>query len=44
MISNHIQLILIITGAFTAVAFGQFVAPSKLLRLIYGEHRPMPRA
>jgi hypothetical protein len=37
MISNHIQLILIVTGAFTAVAFGQFVAPSKLLRLIYGE-------
>ena len=37
MIANHIQLILIVTGAFTAIAFGQFVAPAKLLRLIYGE-------
>jgi hypothetical protein len=37
MIANHIQLILIVTGAFTAIAFGQFFAPAKLLRLIYGQ-------
>jgi hypothetical protein len=37
MIATHIQLILIVTGAFTAVALGQFFAPTKLLRLIYGQ-------
>lgn len=37
MIAAHIQIILIVTGAFTALAFGQFIAPSKLLRLIYGQ-------
>ena len=37
MIAAHIQIILIVTGAFTALAFGQFTAPSKLLRLIYGQ-------
>jgi hypothetical protein len=36
MIVAHIQIILIATGAFTALAFGQFIVPSKLLRLIYG--------
>jgi hypothetical protein len=37
MIAAHIQIILIVTGAFTALAFGQFIAPSKLLRLVYGQ-------
>jgi hypothetical protein len=37
MIAAHIQIILIVTGVFTALAFGQFVAPSKLLRLVYGQ-------
>ena len=39
MIATHIQLILIITGAATALAIGQFIAPSPLLRQIYG-HAP----
>jgi hypothetical protein len=37
MIATHIQIILIATGAFTALAFGQFFAPAKLLQLIYGQ-------
>ena len=37
MIANHIQLILIVTGAFTTIAFGQFFAPSQFLLLIYGQ-------
>jgi hypothetical protein len=36
MMAAHIQIILIATGVFTTLALGQFVAPSKLLRLIYG--------
>jgi hypothetical protein len=39
MIATHIQIILIVTGAFTALAFGQFFAPSKLLQLIYGQEK-----
>jgi hypothetical protein len=37
VIAAHIQIILIVTGAFTALAFGQFVAPTRLLPLIYGQ-------
>lgn len=39
MIATHIQWILIITGAATALALGQFIAPSPLLRQVYG-HAP----
>jgi hypothetical protein len=37
MISAHIELILIITGALTAMAFLQFIAPASVVRMIYGE-------
>ena len=37
MIGTHIEFILIITGAATAIMLGQFVAPSQVLRIIYGE-------
>jgi hypothetical protein len=37
MIRTHIELILIITGAATAIALIQFMAPSLVLRVIYGE-------
>jgi hypothetical protein len=39
VIATHIQSILIITGAATALAIGQFIAPSPLLRQVYG-HAP----
>jgi hypothetical protein len=37
MIDTRIEPILIITGAATAVALVQFLAPSQVLRLVYGE-------
>ena len=37
MIGAHIEIILIVTGALTAVALLQFIAPLPMLRLIYGE-------
>jgi hypothetical protein len=37
MIAAHIEIILIITGAATAIALLQFLAPSPVLRMIYGE-------
>jgi hypothetical protein len=37
MIRAHIEIILIITGALTAIALVQFIAPAATLRLIYGE-------
>ena len=37
MIGAHIEIILIVTGALTAVALLQFIAPIPMLRLIYGE-------
>jgi hypothetical protein len=37
MIATHIETILIITGAATAIALIQFIAPSQILRMIYGE-------
>jgi hypothetical protein len=37
MIAAHIQLILIVTGAATALALGQFVAPSQVVHLVYGK-------
>lgn len=37
MIGSHIEIILIITGALTAIALIQFVAPVPTLRMIYGE-------
>ena len=37
MIGAHIELILIVTGALTAIALLQFIAPTPVLRLIYGE-------
>ena len=37
MIAVHIGPILIVTGAVTAVALIQFIAPSQVLRMIFGE-------
>jgi len=37
MIGAHIEVILIVTGALTAVALLQFIAPIPMLRLIYGD-------
>jgi len=36
MIGAHIELILIVTGAVTAIALLQFIAPAPVLRMIYG--------
>ena len=36
MIGAHIEIILIVTGAATALALVQFVAPSAVLRMVYG--------
>jgi hypothetical protein len=37
MIGAHIEVILIVTGALTAIALLQFVAPQPMLRLIYDD-------
>jgi len=37
MIGAHIELILIVTGALTAIALLQFIAPASILRMIFGE-------
>ena len=37
MITTHIELILIVTGAATATMLSQFFAPLPVLRLIFGE-------
>ena len=37
MIAARIELILIVTGAVTATMLSQFLAPSPVLRWIYGE-------
>ena len=37
MIGAHIELILIVTGALTAIALLQFIAPAPVLRMIFGE-------
>ena len=37
MIGAHIELILIVTGAITAIALLQFIAPASVLRMIYGK-------
>jgi len=37
MIGAHIELILIVTGALTAIVLLQFVAPAQVLRVTYGE-------
>ena len=37
MIGAHIELILIVTGAVTAIALLQFIAPAPVLRMIFGE-------
>ena len=39
MIATHIQPILIITGAVTAIPLVQFIMPSQVLRMIFGETR-----
>ena len=36
MIGIHIEIILIVTGATTAMALAQFIAPASISRLIYG--------
>ena len=36
MISTHIETILIVTGATTAMALAQFIAPPSVSRIIYG--------
>jgi len=37
MVGAHIEVILIVTGALTAIALLQFIAPAPVLRMIYGE-------
>jgi len=37
MIGAHIDIILIVTGALTALALLQFIAPVPMLRMIYGD-------
>src|SRR5262245_7039700 len=37
MIGTHIEPILIVTGALTAITILQFVAPAQVLRTIFGE-------
>jgi len=37
MIATHIEPILIITGAVTAIPLVQFIMPSQVLRMIFGE-------
>jgi hypothetical protein len=37
MIGAHIELILIVTGAVTAIALLQLIAPTSVLRMIFGE-------
>jgi hypothetical protein len=37
MIGAHIELILIVTGALTAIALLQFIIPATVLRMIFGE-------
>lgn len=37
MIGAHIEPILIVTGAITALALLQFIAPASVLRMIYGK-------
>jgi hypothetical protein len=37
MIGAHIELILIVTGALTAITLLQFIAPAQVLRMIFGE-------
>jgi len=37
MIATHIEPILIITGAITAIPLVQFIAPSQVLRMIFSE-------
>ena len=37
MIAAHIEPILIVTGAMTAIALIQFIAPLPILRMIFGE-------
>ena len=37
MIGAHIEAILIVTGALTAVALLQFIVPIPIVRMIYGE-------
>jgi hypothetical protein len=37
MIGAHIELILIVTGALTAMAVLQFIAPTPILSTIFGE-------
>jgi hypothetical protein len=36
MIGTHIEIILIVTGATTAMALAQFIAPASISRIIYG--------
>lgn len=36
-IATHIKLILVITGVATVLALGQCVAPSRFVRLVYGQ-------
>ena len=37
MIGAHIELILIVTGAITAIALVQLIAPVSVLRMIFGK-------
>ena len=36
MIGAHVEVILIVTGALTAIALLQFIAPAPILRMIFG--------
>ena len=37
MIGAHIELVLIVTGAVTAITLLQFIAPAQVLRMIFGK-------
>ena len=37
MFAAHIQPILIVTGTVTAIALVQFIAPLRILRMVFGE-------
>jgi hypothetical protein len=37
MIGDHVETILIVTGALTAIMLAQLVAPAQVLSLIFGE-------
>jgi hypothetical protein len=37
MIGRHLEIVLVITGAFTVIAILQFIVPAAMLRTIFGD-------